>query len=233
VTAHGLRYRRIAERLAGGRRVVALDLRGHGRSEWEPPWGLDTHVDDLLETAGALGIERAAWIGHSFGGRLVIELAARVPERVERAVLLDPAVWVPPPVALTRAEEQRRDRSFASVAEALADRRVGSELAPDGVVEEELAAHLVRHEDGRYRYRYAQSAVVAAYGEMAKPPALEGLAAVPTLIVRAPAAEICPDPIVDACRAAISGLETVDVPGGHIVMWDALEETLAAIERFL
>jgi pimeloyl-ACP methyl ester carboxylesterase len=68
---------------------------------------------------------------------------------------------------------------------------------------------------------------------MAKPPPLEGLAAVPTLIVRAPAAEICPDPIVDVCREAIPGIHVIDVGGGHIVMWDAFEETAEAVKRFL
>jgi pimeloyl-ACP methyl ester carboxylesterase len=100
-------------------------------------------------------------------------------------------------------------------------------------VAEELREHLLEDEQGRWRYRYSQSAVVAAFGEMAKPPPLEGLAAVPTLIVRAPDGEVCPDPIVEVCREAIAGVEVVDVPGGHIVMWDALEETADAIEGFL
>jgi pimeloyl-ACP methyl ester carboxylesterase len=190
-------------------------------------------VADLLETADALGIGRAVWIGHSFGGRLVIELAARAPERIERAVLLDPAVWVPPPTALERAELEREERSYASVEEALELRRETAVLAGPGVLEEEMELHLVEGEDGRLRYRYSQSAVVAAFGEMAKPPPLEGLAAVPTLIVRAPAAEICPDPMVEVCRAAIPGIEVVDVDGGHIVMWDAFEQTAAAVEAFL
>ena len=93
-----------------------------------------------------------------------------------------------------------------------------------------MERHLVESEDGRFRYRYSQSAVVAAFGEMSKPPPLEGLEAVPTLIVRAPEAEICPDPIVEVCRGAIPGIEVVDVPGGHIVMWDAFA---AAVTRFL
>jgi lipase len=232
VNAHGLRFRRLAERLPG-RRLVALDLRGHGHSGWEPPWDLATHVADLLETADALGIEQADWVGHSFGGRLVIELAARAPERVERAVLLDPAVWVPPHVALERAEEERADRSFASVEEAIERRRQGARLAAPGMLEEEMEQHLVRGEDGRFRLRYAQSAVVAAYGEMAKVPPLSGLTGVPTLLLRAPAAEVCPDAAVEVCRQAISGLELVDVPGGHIVMWDAFEETAGALEAFL
>jgi lipase len=232
VNAHGLRFRRLAERLPE-KRVVAVDLRGHGHSDWEPPWDFETHVADLLETTDALGIGGAAWVGHSFGGRLVIELAARAPERVERAVLLDPAIWVPPPTALERAEEERGDRSYASVEEAIELRREGAALAAPGMLEEEMELHLVEGEDGRFRYRYSQSAVVAAFGEMAKPPPLEGLAAVPTLIVRAPEAEICPDPIVEICRRAIPGIEVVDVPGGHIVMWDAFEEAARAIETFL
>jgi lipase len=232
VNAHGQRFRRLAERLPG-RRVVAVDLRGHGHSEWEPPWDLATHVADLLETADALGIEQASWIGHSFGGRLTIEVAARAPERVERAVLLDPAVWVPPPTALARAEQEREDRSFASLEEATRLRRETAQLAQPGMLEEEMEQHLSRDGDGRYRYRYSQSAVVAAFGEMAKPPPLEGLAETPTLIVRAPEAEICPDPIVDVCRSAIPGLDVVDVPGGHIVMWDALDETAEAVAHFL
>jgi lipase len=232
VNAHGLRFRRLAERLPA-RRVVAVDLRGHGHSEWEPPWDLETHVADLVDTADALGIGRADWVGHSFGGRLVIELAARAPERMERAVLLDPAVWVPPPTALERAEQEREDRSYASVGEAIGLRRETALLAAPGVLEEEMELHLVEGEDGRFRYRYSQSAVIAAFGELAKPPPLDGLAAVPTLIVRAPAAEICPDPIVDVCRGAIPGVEVVDVAGGHIVLWDAFEETVEAVARFL
>ncbi len=48
----------------------------------------------------------AAWVGHSFGGRLVVELAARRPELVERAVLLDPALRIVPPNALRLAEAE-------------------------------------------------------------------------------------------------------------------------------
>lgn len=232
VNAHGQRFRRLAERLPE-QRVVALDLRGHGHSGWEPPWDLQTHVDDLLETVDHLAIDRAAWVGHSFGGRLTIELAASAPERVERAALLDPAVWVPPPRALEAAEQEREDRSFASVEEAITVRRETAQLAAPGMLEEEMELHLVEGDDGRFRYRYAQSAVVAAFGEMAKPPRLEGLAETPALIVRAPAAEVCPDPIVDLCRTAIPGLEVVDVPGGHIVMWDALDKTAEAVASFL
>lgn len=163
----------------------------------------------------------------------MIELAARAPERVARAVLLDPAVWVPPPVALERAEEELQERSFATVAEAIERRRATALLTPAELLEEEMQLHLTEGDDGRLRYGYAPSAVIAAFGEMTKLPPLSGLAEVPTLIVRAPGADVCPDAIVEFCRESIPRVEVVDVPGGHIVMWDAFDETAEAVARFL
>jgi lipase len=147
-------------------------------------------------------------------------------------VLLDPAVWVPPPRALVEAERERADRSFASREEALAVRARTSRRAGAGVIENDLDLHLVHSDDGRYRYRYCQSAVVTAFAEMAKRPPLDRVR-VPVLLVRAPEAGIVPDALVDSCRELLRDLEVVDVPGGHIVMWDAFEETADAIERFV
>ena len=93
--------------------MIGVDYRGHGRSGWEPPWSVEQHVADLLETTDALGISEAAWIGHSFGGKLVAEVAARQPDRVVYAVLLDPAMQLDVAVAGERAELTRADVSFA------------------------------------------------------------------------------------------------------------------------
>src|SRR3712207_2546966 len=123
VTGHGMRFRKLAEErlVPAGFRVVSVDLRGHGRSGYEPPWNLEAHVEDLLETLAAHdhGDGVAVWIGHSFGGRLVMEVAAREPERLKRAVLLDPAIQLDPRMALDGAEECRLDQSFESPAHAI------------------------------------------------------------------------------------------------------------------
>ncbi len=50
VTAHGERYRRLAQEAFPERRWLAPDLRGHGRSTWDGPWTVERHVADLLET---------------------------------------------------------------------------------------------------------------------------------------------------------------------------------------
>ena len=95
-------------------------------------------------------------------------------------------------------------------------------------------SHVESGDDGRVRYRYCQSAVVAAYGEMASaPPHFEDVR-VPTLLVLGERSYLPYDHLLDAHREALGAmLEVVVVPGGHSVMWDALEETSAAIAAFL
>jgi lipase len=232
VMAHGRRYRRLAEeRLAQRFRVLAPDLRGHGRSAWEPPWTLSQHIEDVRETLSDAGVERATVIGHSFGGRLALELTAA--GVAERSVLLDPAVWVPPSILLERAEQQRRERSFATEDEARAERAPLSPLAPRELIDEEFREHLVRGEDGQLRFRYSQAAVIAALGELSQAPPAWELLQVPTLLVVGADTDVTVPPVVDALRSELAGLEVVTVPGRHVVLWDAYEETADAIGRFL
>lgn len=72
----------VAERLAGaGHPVVAVDQRGHGHSE-KPDEGYDfaSVAADLAALIEALGLERPVVAGQSWGGNVVLELAARRPE---------------------------------------------------------------------------------------------------------------------------------------------------------
>lgn len=234
VGGHGGRFRRLADRLAG-RRVVALDLRGHGRSEWEPPWSLETHAADVRETLGELRIDEADLLGHSFGGRVAMELIA-AHDSFGRVALLDPAIWVPPPIALTRAEEARADVSYADPREAV-DARLASATvlhAPRELIEEDAAEHLELHDDGRWRFRFSPSAVVAAFSEMARMPPAAGDLRVPTLIVRGESSEVVPDDLVAWYRDGLGELlEVVDVAGGHTPLWDAFDATADAVARFL
>lgn len=233
VGGHGRRFRKLAEeRLAAGYRVLAPDLRGHGRSGQDEPWGLEAHVEDVLETLPG----RASWLGHSFGGRLVMEILAREPERVERAVLLDPAIHVPPVFALYFAEGEREDRSWASVEEAIAVQLEGGGLVstPREILEEEMREHLVRSDDGRWRFRYSQPVVAAAYLALsAAAPPFERLR-VPTLLVVGEFSKYVSAGELERYRQALPDLlGAVVVPGGHMVLWDAFEETATAIEGFL
>jgi len=71
--------------LAADHRVVRLDLRGFGRSPL-PPDGF-AHARDLLDVMDAAGVDRAALVGASMGGRVVLEAAVAAPQRVTALVL--------------------------------------------------------------------------------------------------------------------------------------------------
>lgn len=237
VCLHGVRnygghFANLAEALPGFH-ILAPDLLGHGSSPYEPPWDIGAHLDAIVETVGA---RPAALVGHSFGGRLAFELAARAPKLVPKLVLLDPAILLPGHVALAAAENARIDKSYVSFDELIERRFDESQLhhTPRELVEEDLAGHVVLDDGGRYRYRYCQSAIVAAYGEMAsQPPRFEDVV-VPTLLVLGERSYLPYDHLLDAHRAALGDLlEVVVVPGGHSVLWDALEETAAAVSDFL
>jgi lipase len=233
VTGHGRLFARLAADTLGDHHVLAPDLLGHGSSSYEPPWSIEAHLDAIVRT---VGVEPAVLIGHSFGGRLAYELAARAPKLVPRLVLLDPALYVPPNVSLLAAESARPDRSYVSFAEGIDRRYDESQLhaAPRELVEEDLSGHLFLDEDGRYRYRYCQSAVVTAYGEVAAPPPPFERVRLPTLLVLGEQSYLPYDHLLDAHRTALGDLlDVVVVPGGHSVLWDAPDETAAAIRAFL
>jgi lipase len=235
LNAHGRRFRRVAEeRLQHRFRVLAPDLRGHGFSGWEPPWTISTYAHDVLETLDALGVPRAQFVGHSLGGRLVLELAALDSERVGRAALLDPAIEILPHVGFDFAERERADRSFASPEEAIAERLAVSVSTPRSFLEEEMREHLVGHRDGRLRFRYCQSAVVSLYGELCTPPPPPETLRVPTLLLHAGEFGLVREEQRESYAAALGELvEIVEVPGGHIVYWEAYEQTADAVEAFL
>ncbi len=70
-------------------RVIALDARNHGASPHAAGMRYATLADDVLETLDALGVGRAAVIGHSMGGKTAMALAVAAPERVSRLLVAD------------------------------------------------------------------------------------------------------------------------------------------------
>ena len=228
LTGDGRRFRRLAGALAG-RRVIAPDLRGHGASGGEPPWDTSTHTGDVLETVSALGIERADWVGFSFGGRIAAALVAGV---VERLCLLDPALSLPPGEALQRALEELGEVSFGSVDEAIQAELDSGLLfrTPRDALEEFVPETLERRPDGRLVPAHSRPMAVVAWSEMTR--AAPEPASVPTLLLTAEASWVPVD--ADRYRAALRDLLTEEVvPGGHSVLWEAPDETAAAVAAFL
>ncbi len=80
----------LASTLAPEHRVIAMDLRGRGRSDHPPSgYSLHHHMEDILSVLDHLEIRKTAIMGHSMGASLAVALGALHPDRVERMVLMD------------------------------------------------------------------------------------------------------------------------------------------------
>ncbi|SDD40162.1 alpha/beta fold hydrolase [Aquimonas voraii] len=93
--------------------VLALDLAGHGRSDWRPPAGsyaLVDHLPELQEVLDALEWSSCALLGHSMGAAIASLFAVAAPERVDRLICIDALG----PLSLDEAEAAARLRRALS-----------------------------------------------------------------------------------------------------------------------
>ncbi|ACE79988.1 putative haloalkanse dehydrogenase [Mycobacterium phage Pukovnik] len=91
--ATGAAYKEMLKRLADkGFWVIAFDAVNHGRSG-SMPWGHS--VEDMtsvtMRALDVLKVQKAIFVGHSMGGGMLVEIAARNPHRVAAAILMDAA----------------------------------------------------------------------------------------------------------------------------------------------
>lgn len=111
VVVHGLfgaasNFAAIQRRLACTAQVIAFDLRNHGLSPHDPLMSYPGMAADVLDSLEALGVKRAAIIGHSMGGKVAMQAALLRPDRISRLIVADIA-----PV--------RYDPAFRSIADAM------------------------------------------------------------------------------------------------------------------
>ncbi len=96
VLLHGLfgsstNWHSIARRLAASRQVLVPDLRNHGRSVRRERMTYSAMAEDLAAVLDEQGIDQAALVGHSMGGKAAMWLALTRPERVKALVVADMA----------------------------------------------------------------------------------------------------------------------------------------------
>ena len=106
----------IAVQLSARFHVYALDARGHGDSDKPAPaggYGWEGLAADLRGFLDALGLVGVPIVGHSSGAAGAIRLAARRPEYVAAAVLIEPTVFPPMPV---EGSDERKEQLASGAA---------------------------------------------------------------------------------------------------------------------
>lgn len=222
-------------------RVLALDLRGRGRTD-APPAGHDPaapaanytmadHAADVIGLLDGLGIERAVLGGHSFGGMLTMYMAGRYPERFPKFIVIDSSLSLPtkatydiiqPSLARLRTVAPSFDAYLATMRQ-----------APyfdgwwDSAVESYYRADVRDNPDGTVQPRARPESIDAAFQGLLLEdwPALLARARQPAILLHAGGAYGPPGapPVVSreqalATVAALPSCRYVEVPGNHMTM---------------
>ncbi len=241
-------FSELAEALAGSesrpRRVLALDYRGRGRSEWDTDWrryDLRVELDDLQQVLAACGVAEAVFVGTSRGGILAMALGASRPAAIRGAVIND----IGPVI---EARGLQRIRGYVgklpqpqSIAEAVALLKGVSGTQFPGFSEAQwrtMARTTWREHDGKLLLAYdpkLMEAVKALDSESGVPPIwhlFEALKSVPVLAIRGELSDILSAETLAAMQAAHPKLQTVTVPGqGHAPLLDG--DLVRRIEAFV
>jgi len=173
-----------------GHHVVAMDLRGRGRSDITPPgsYGWDSHVRDLLDIAERYGADSFDVVGHSMGGFIGMSLAAQYPQQCSRLVLID-AVGAPEPGALLSIAKSvsRLGRTYPSASAVLSHMRAAGTIAPWDAFWDSYFGWELESFDDTVRIRTDLAAVRedSAYGSLQNVYELWPRLRCPVLLVRA------------------------------------------------
>ncbi len=234
--------------LLPGLDLVALDLPGHGRSDRRPEGACYHFIDwvaDVLAAADVLGWQQFSLLGHSMGAGIATLVAATVPDRVGRMVLIEglgplsgEPEGAPGRLATALADEARAAgsprRSFPDLAAAVEARQRRTDLDPEAA---RLLTERGTEPDGTGGIRFRHDPRLKARSRMRLDEAqvLAFLSAIrcPMLTIRARQGWPFPEQYLGPRVAALTAAERAEVEGGHHVHLTHPERVAPMILSFL
>ncbi|HLZ26428.1 MAG TPA: alpha/beta hydrolase [Chloroflexota bacterium] len=234
ITSSSLSWVRVAPRLAAGRRVIAVDLKGHGDSD-RPATGyrLADQADEVAGLCTALGLADVSLIGHSWGGGIALQLAARGDLPIKRLVLEDPAVGQASQTPEQAAQREQMAAFYVSsvgLSRDEADARARPNLAL-GWTEQDVAGKIDAAMKG------SPASIRAVFSENGRWDLADRFAGLrcPTLLVRAEVSRggvVGPDAVARA--SANPRVKVVTVPDAdHNIHRGQFDAFMAEVEPFL
>jgi len=239
-TGHARSWDALARTLSARYRVLALDQRGHGQTDWAARTDYDTSemVADVEAFVAALGLTNFVLLGLSMGGLVSIGYAGKRPRELAKLVIVDIAPEIDPEGLRRIQAGVVRSDVFESRDEAFARARADNPIPPDDHLRYRVDYSLMRRDDGRFTYRY-DPALRDPTNPRRGIPVDEGWRlvaniAVPTLLVRGEVSDILSRTVAARMAETLPNCRVVEVPGsGHPVPLDKPDAFAAALVGFL
>jgi pimeloyl-ACP methyl ester carboxylesterase len=244
LTRNSRDFAEFAERYSPEWRVIALDFRGRGASDYDPEpqrYTPLTYANDVLQLLDALSIPQAVFVGTSLGGLVTMAIAAMAPQRIAAAILND----VGPDVApggidriLTYVGKDRRFGSWDDAARAIAEIQRASfkHYSQDDWLA--MARRNCREEAGEIRFDY-DMAIAEPFKTLGPTPTIDlwpffvALGTKPLLVIRGEESDLLTAETAAKMQKVAPAMKLATVPGiGHAPELSE-PEALAAIDEFL
>jgi pimeloyl-ACP methyl ester carboxylesterase len=242
LSSHARTWDRFAPQMIDTYRVLALDQRGHGETDWAPQYSTKLMADDAQHFIESLGLGRIALVGHSMGACNAYYLAAHHPELVSRLVIGDFGPDVMGSPAGNNVAGRIRaaaDAVFSDPEEVVAAAYAMNPRASETDVRGRVIANLKQRDDGRWVWRY-DAAGLAAPGPEGRMPSREEQWAMleritcPTLIIRGGESDTLTAETAARMLTVIPNVRLVEVPrAGHSIPLDNPDGWLAVVRPFL
>ncbi len=239
-TGHGRFWDSFAQVMSADYRVLALDQRGHGETQWAGPkqYGVDYMVGDLEAFVAALGLDQFVLLGLSMGGRNAIHYAGARPDALERLVIVDIG-----PETATAGSARIRDGVqandiFESPEAAVQQGLKNSPNADEAQVRHRISNNVMQLDDGSWTYRY-DKALRDPNNPRPRPTPEEGWAlvgkiAVSTQLIRGEVSDVLVAEVASKMVETIDDCQFVEVAGsGHSVPMERPQAFLEAVRTFL
>jgi pimeloyl-ACP methyl ester carboxylesterase len=221
----------LAPLLASDRRVVAVDLSGHGDSDHRSEYSLATWADELAAVVRDAGLAPLpVVIGHSLGGFVTVELARRGMPGLGGAVIVDSPIGESPAPRSPEPTPARfgNSRVYPTSADAIQRFRAVPPQPMLPYVAAHIAESSVREVEGGWGWKFDPAFIRLGGGI---PQSLRDLACRAVLI--AGERGIVPAAVVEESRG-LPGVAVVEVPdAGHAIMLDQPLALLAALRGIL
>jgi pimeloyl-ACP methyl ester carboxylesterase len=223
LTRNARDFTQLAERYSPRFRVLALEFRGRGHSEYDPKperYLPPTYAHDVIELLEQLAVPQVILVGTSLGGLVTMLLAVMAPQRVAAAILND----IGPEIAdagvdriKTYVGRGARFKSWDEAADAIAaNTRAFENYTHDDWVR--MAKRNCREENGQIVFDYDQAIAVPFNDSAPSPqfdmwPLFNALAQKPLLVIRGAKSDLLSAEAFDKMRAAAPDMKVAVVPG--------------------
>ena len=246
---HGLRssaetFDQLARSLCGKYRVIAIDQRGRGLTDWDPGRNYypKEYVEDVVDFVKFLGLKKFHLLGHSMGGGNAILYAGSYPDTVASVVIEDSG-----PDASTSSEGAKRIREelkntpieFQSRLEA---RKFWRSIRPKSTeisIESRIENSMVVHDDGRVSWRHDQEGIAQSRlsTDLSRMPNLwpyvEAIRC-PGLIIRGGNSDFLSRDVQTEMARRNPRLKIIEIENaGHYVHDDQPDRFISAVQNFL